>query len=152
MSDSVGACGSLFLRGNRNGDRKSLSHQGLLSFSPVMVNGVECRRAVNPAMGRSLAGRQGRWPGNKSRMRRESHVRFREGLGVKFPRATRLVICCRGTAAEAMAVMRSMMSKLRLTVNETKTRLCRLPEESVDFLGYTIGLSHSPQTGRSYLG
>jgi hypothetical protein len=27
----------------------------------------------------------------KSRMRRESHVRFREGLGVKFPRATRLV-------------------------------------------------------------
>jgi hypothetical protein len=28
----------------------------------------------------------------KSRMRRESHVRFREGLGVKFPRATRLVI------------------------------------------------------------
>jgi hypothetical protein len=28
----------------------------------------------------------------KSRMRRESHVRFREGLGVKSPRATRLVI------------------------------------------------------------
>ena len=27
----------------------------------------------------------------KSRMRRELHVRFREGLGVKFPRATRLV-------------------------------------------------------------
>src|SRR5260370_12663687 len=27
----------------------------------------------------------------KSRMRRESHVRFREGAGVKFPRATRLL-------------------------------------------------------------
>ena len=49
------------------------------------------------------------------------------------------VICCRGTADEAMAVMRAMMSKLKLTVNETKTRLCRLPEESFDFLGYTIG-------------
>jgi RNA-directed DNA polymerase len=62
------------------------------------------------------------------------------------------VICCRATAAEAMAVMRSMMSKLRLTVNETKTRLCRLPEESVNFLGYTIGRCHSPRTGRSYIG
>ena len=26
---------------------------------------------------------------NKSRMNREVHVRFREGLGVRFPRATR---------------------------------------------------------------
>ncbi len=62
------------------------------------------------------------------------------------------VICCRGTAEEAMRVMRSMMSKLRLTVNETKTRLCRLPEESVNFLGYTIGRCHSRKTGRSYIG
>ena len=62
------------------------------------------------------------------------------------------VICCRGTANEAMRVMRSMMSKLRLTVNETKTRLCRLPEESFDFLGYTIGRCHSPRTGEAYLG
>jgi hypothetical protein len=45
------------------------------------------------------------------------------------------VICCRGTAEDAMAVMQRMMSKLRLTVNETKTRRCRLPEESFDFLG-----------------
>jgi len=62
------------------------------------------------------------------------------------------VICCRGSADEAMRVMRSMMSKLRLTVNETKTRLCRVPEESVTFLSYTIGLCHSPRTGRSYIG
>jgi RNA-directed DNA polymerase len=62
------------------------------------------------------------------------------------------VICCRGTAAEAMRVMRSLMSKLRLTVNESKTRLCCVPEQGVDFLGYTIGLCHSPRTGRSYIG
>jgi RNA-directed DNA polymerase len=61
-------------------------------------------------------------------------------------------ICCLGGADEAMRVMRSMMSKPRLTVNESKTRLCRLPEESVNFLGYTIGLCHSPKTGRSYIG
>jgi group II intron reverse transcriptase/maturase len=62
------------------------------------------------------------------------------------------VICCRGTADEAMATMRGMMSKLRLTVNEKKTRLCHVPEETFDFLGYTIGRCYSPQTGRPYIG
>jgi RNA-directed DNA polymerase len=62
------------------------------------------------------------------------------------------VICCRGTADEAMAAMRGMMSKLRLTVNETKTRRCRVPEGTFDFLGYTIGPCWSPKTGRSYIG
>jgi RNA-directed DNA polymerase len=63
-----------------------------------------------------------------------------------------LVICCRGTADEAMQVMRSLMERLKLTVNETKTRLCRLPEDTFDFLGYTIGRCWSAQTGRAYLG
>src|SRR3954452_4243227 len=85
-------------------------------------------------------------------MNREAPVRFREGLGVKLPRATRLVICCRGTADEAMTTMRTMMSKLRLTVNETKTRLCRVPEETFDFLGYTIGRCYSARTGRPFIG
>ena len=62
------------------------------------------------------------------------------------------VICCRGTAEEAMNVMRKMMSKLKLTVNEQKTRLCRLPEESFDFLGYTLGRNYDCRTGESYLG
>ena len=85
-------------------------------------------------------------------MSREAPVRFREGLGVKLPRATRLVICCRGTADEAMTTMRRMMSKLRLTVNETKTRLCHVPEETFDFPGYTIGRCSSPRTGRPFIG
>jgi group II intron reverse transcriptase/maturase len=63
-----------------------------------------------------------------------------------------LVICCRGTAAEAMAAMRGMMSKLKLTVNEAKTQVRRVPEESFDFLGYTIGRCYSPRTGRPYIG
>src|SRR3954470_9745648 len=52
---------------------------------------TQSRRRVNQAMGRTPTGRRGRRPGDKSRMRRESPVRFREGLGVKFPRATRLI-------------------------------------------------------------
>ena len=62
------------------------------------------------------------------------------------------VICCRGTATQALAAMREMMQRLRLTVNEKKTRQCRVWDESFDFLGYTIGRCYSPQTGRSYLG
>jgi RNA-directed DNA polymerase len=62
------------------------------------------------------------------------------------------VICCRGTGAQAMTAMQDMMAKLKLTVNETKTRLCRLPEDTFDFLGYTIGRCFSPRTGRAYLG
>ena len=37
-------------------------------------------------------------------------------------------------------------------MNEAKTRLCRLPEETFDFLGYTIGRCYSPKTGAAYLG
>jgi RNA-directed DNA polymerase len=62
------------------------------------------------------------------------------------------VICCRGTADEAMTVMRRMMSTLKLTVNETKTRLCRVPAEKFDFLGYTFGRYYSPRTGGAYIG
>lgn len=62
------------------------------------------------------------------------------------------VICCRGTAEQAMSVMRDMMQKLKLTVNEEKTRRCRVPEESFDFLGYTIGRCYSTRTGRAYIG
>ena len=62
------------------------------------------------------------------------------------------VICCRGTAVEAMDVMRGMMSKLKLTVNEKKTRLCHLPEETFDFLGYTLGRNYDRRSGASYLG
>jgi RNA-directed DNA polymerase len=63
-----------------------------------------------------------------------------------------LVICCRGRAEEALATMRDMMTRLKLTVNEKKTRVCKLPEEEFDFLGYTFGRCYSPKTGRAYLG
>jgi len=62
------------------------------------------------------------------------------------------VLCCRGTADEAGRAMRNMMSRLKLTVNEAKTHLCRVPDETFDFLGYTIGRCYSPRTGRAYLG
>jgi hypothetical protein len=76
-----------------------------------------------------------------SRMSREAQVRFCESLGVGLPRATHPVICCRGRAEEALARMRDIMAKLKLTVNVTKTRVCKLPEKKSDFLGYMFGRS-----------
>ncbi len=48
--------------------------------------------------------------------------------------------------------MRHLMDRLRLTINERKTRVCVLPEDSFDFLGFTIGRCYSRQTGQAYLG
>jgi len=62
------------------------------------------------------------------------------------------VICCRGTAQAAHRAMQGMMERLRLTVNTAKTRTCRIPEETFDFLGYTLGRCYSPKTGRAYIG
>ena len=62
------------------------------------------------------------------------------------------VICCRRDAEAALAAMQDMMAKLKLTVNEAKTRVCRLPAETFDFLGYTIGRCYRPRTGTGYLG
>jgi RNA-directed DNA polymerase len=58
-----------------------------------------------------------------------------------------LVICCRSQAEEALVAMRDMMSKLKLTVNETKTRVCKLPEEKFDFLGIRSDDAARPRRG-----
>ncbi|NIY44114.1 MAG: group II intron reverse transcriptase/maturase, partial [Gemmatimonadetes bacterium] len=58
-----------------------------------------------------------------------------------------LVICCRHGAEEALTAVRDLMTRLKLTVNEQKTRVCRLPNETFDFLGYTIGRCFKRETG-----
>ena len=61
------------------------------------------------------------------------------------------VICCSGNAFEAMQVMRQLMGRLRLTINEEKTHYCRVPRQHFDFLGYTFGRYYPPYSGRAYL-
>jgi RNA-directed DNA polymerase len=64
-----------------------------------------------------------------------------------------LVICCRsGRAAEALRALQRIVHRLRLSLNEDKTHIRRVPEESVDFLGYTIGRCYRPKTGSAYVG
>ena len=62
-----------------------------------------------------------------------------------------LVICCKDTAEVAMQTLREAVKKLQLAVNEDKTRICRVPEESFDFLGYTFGRCYSHKTGKAHL-
>ena len=61
------------------------------------------------------------------------------------------VILSRGKAAEALAWTRDVMSKLGLTINETKTSLRDARAEDFDFLGYTFGQVYALH-GEPYLG
>jgi group II intron reverse transcriptase/maturase len=63
-----------------------------------------------------------------------------------------VILCRRGKAAEALRRLREIMSKLKLTVNEEKTRICKVPEGEFDFLGHTFGRMYSARTGKAYLG
>ena len=63
-----------------------------------------------------------------------------------------LVILTRGHAAEAHEVLRTVMTQIGLTLNETKTKLREAKAERFDFLGYTFGPFWDHRTGRRYLG
>ena len=63
-----------------------------------------------------------------------------------------VILCKKGNADQAMQQLRKIMSKLKLTVNEEKTRICRVPEGEFDFLGYTFGRMFSERTGQARLG
>ncbi len=86
-------------------------------------------------------------------MRREFHVRFCEGPGGQFPRATRLVIVFaeERDARKVAAVLPKRMARFGLTLHPEKTRLLWVGPErkppgereekaprSFDFLGFTV--------------
>jgi group II intron reverse transcriptase/maturase len=81
-------------------------------------------------------------------------------LGLEQSLGTRLVtyaddlviLCRRGSAEKALHHLHEIMGKLKLTVNEEKTRICRVPDGEFDFLGYTFGRMYSSVTGKARLG
>jgi RNA-directed DNA polymerase len=81
-------------------------------------------------------------------------------LGLEQRLGTRLVtyaddlviLCRKGNAEMALHHLHEIMGKLRLTVNEEKTRICKVPEGEFDFLGYTFGRMYSARTGQARLG
>ena len=63
-----------------------------------------------------------------------------------------VILCRRGKAEAALQSLREIMGKLKLTVNEEKTRICKVPEGEFDFLGYTFGRMYSARTGQARIG
>src|SRR5215467_4925684 len=63
-----------------------------------------------------------------------------------------VILCRRGKAEEALSRLREITGKLKLTVNEDKTRICKVPVGEFDFLGYTFGRMYSERTGQARLG
>jgi RNA-directed DNA polymerase len=116
-------------RSTRNRDEGRGTPQGA-PISPLLSN-LYMRRFV---LGWKQSGHEKRW----------------QACIVNY--ADDLVICCRSGAEQALAMMRKMMSRLKLTVNEAKTRICKLPEERFDFLGYTFGRCYSIKKKRVFLG
>ena len=62
------------------------------------------------------------------------------------------VILSRGHAAEALAWTDSVMTRLGLTLNRNKTRLCDARADRFDFLGYSFGPHCHRQQGRWFIG
>ena len=80
-------------------------------------------------------------------------------LGLERSLGTRLVtyaddlviLCRKGNAEAALHYLREIMGKLKLTVNQDKTRICKVPEGEFDFLGFTFGRMFSRTTGQARL-
>ncbi|MGH2373328.1 MAG: hypothetical protein ACRDIC_07600, partial [bacterium] len=73
-------------------------------------------------------------------MSREVHVRFREGAGVRLPRATRRIITGRTPellAPEVKPVVEPFLRDRGLARSSTKTRSTHI-SQGFDFLGQTI--------------
>ena len=63
-----------------------------------------------------------------------------------------VILCRKGKAEDALQRLREIMGKLKLAVNEEKTRICKVPEGEFDFLGYRFGRMYSARTGQARLG
>ena len=63
-----------------------------------------------------------------------------------------VILCRKGKGEEALQRLQEIMGKLKLTVNEEKTRVCKVPEGEFDFLGYTFGRMFSARTGQARIG
>ena len=87
---------------------------------------------------------------NGSRMSREVHVRFCEGLAGKFRRSTLLIIGCEmeEDAQRVMAALPERFSRFKLKIHPEKTKMVRFKKPSsqdktdksngtFDFLGFT---------------
>ena len=78
--------------------------------------------------------------------------KLQQRLGARIVRyADDIVILCRkGKSGEAMEVLRQILKRLELTLNEAKTKIVDAFEETFDFLGFSIWMGKGRKTGNYY--
>jgi hypothetical protein len=77
---------------------------------------------------------------------------LQQRLGARIVRyADDIVILCRRNKSEqVMAVLRQILERLELTLNETKTKSVNAYEGKFDFLGFSIWMGKGRKTGNYY--
>jgi group II intron reverse transcriptase/maturase len=77
---------------------------------------------------------------------------LQQRLGARIVRyADDIVILCRRNKSDkAMAVLRQILERLKLTLNETKTKIVNAHKEKFEFLGFSIWIGESRKTGKLY--
>jgi RNA-directed DNA polymerase len=72
-------------------------------------------------------------------------------LGARLVRyADDFVVLCRKGTEQAMAIVRRVLERLGLVLNENKTRVVDARKESFRFLGFELRMGRSQRTGRLY--
>jgi len=61
-----------------------------------------------------------------------------------------VLLCRRGQSGQGMTVLRQILERLELTLNEAKTKIVNAYKGKFDFLGFTIWMGKSRRTGRLY--
>jgi RNA-directed DNA polymerase len=61
-----------------------------------------------------------------------------------------VILCRRNKSGKAMTVLRQILERLELTLNEAKTKIVNANQGSFDFLGFSIRMGKSRKTGNHY--
>jgi len=61
-----------------------------------------------------------------------------------------VILCRRGKSDKAMTTLRQILERLKLSLNETKTKIVNAHKEKFDFLGFSIWMGESRRTGNIY--
>lgn len=77
--------------------------------------------------------------------------KLQQCFGARIVRyADDIVVLCRGGTEQPMAVLRQILERMGLSLNETKTQTVNAFEGKFDFLGFEIRMRKSRRTGNHY--
>jgi retron-type reverse transcriptase len=61
-----------------------------------------------------------------------------------------VILCKRGKSVRAMTTLQQVLERLKLSLNETKTKIVNAHKGKFDFLGFSIWMGKSRKTGNIY--